>query len=286
MHSALNTMVRTLRRDIEEIQTKTKEAEKEARAAEEALDQLEKTRRESLLQASKHIESMRKLSMAVSHQLRNPATVIGGLARLMLKRSEGREKHDEYLQGIICAAERIEKIIQVVKEHNSIIPCEMKEVALSDLVTEVQDFSDRKAAELSKTIDWTLEIQPLRLSVDVQLMIRALSEISFNAIESFTGERGSIRIAASESEGFLIMQFTDNGRGIPESDLAFIFDPFFTTKAVGVGAGLPLANRIIQEHHGTVNVESECLAGTKVTIRLPITCAKPFHTDFAHVSRS
>lgn len=270
MQSALNIMVRTLRQDIEEIQAKTREAEKEARAAEEALEQLEKARHESIQQTAKHIEGMRKLSMAVAHQLRNPATVIGGLARLMLKKPETKEKHCEYLEGIIAAAERIEKIIQVVKTHNSIRREEMREVDLSELVREVQDLADRKAAEMSKRIDWSLKIEPLRLHVDPRLMIQAMTEIVFNAIESFKRESGSISIVASQRNGFLVMEFTDNGPGIPKSDLPYVFDPFFTTKAVGVGAGLALVNRIVQEHNGLVTVESELVTGTSVKIRLPL----------------
>lgn len=271
MQSALNIMVRTLRQDIEEIQAKTQEAEKEARAAEEALEQLEKTRHESMLQTAKHIESMRKLSMAVAHQLRNPATVIGGLAHLMLKKPETKEKHCEYLEGIIGAAERIEKIIQVVKAHNSIRLEEIREVDLYALVREVQDLADQKAAEMSKRIDWTLKIEPLRLKLDPRLMIQAMSEIVFNALESFKGESGSISVVASQRNGFLVMEFMDNGRGIPKSDLPYVFDPFFTTKAVGVGAGLALVNRIVQEHDGLVTVESELLTGTSVKIQLPLT---------------
>ncbi|NLI31967.1 MAG: hypothetical protein GX422_04180, partial [Deltaproteobacteria bacterium] len=58
---------------------------------------------------------------------------------------------------------------------------------------------------------------------------------------------------------------------IPKSDLPYVFDPFFTTKAVGVGAGLALVNRIVQEHDGLVTVESELLTGTSVKIQLPLT---------------
>lgn len=274
MQAALNVMVKTLRRDIEEIQAKTREAEKEARAAEEALEQLEKARRESMLQSAKHIESMRKLTMAVAHQLRNPATVIGGLARLMLKRREDGEKRSNYLEGIIGAAERIEKIIQVVKAHNSIRLEEVHEVDLPALIVEVRGLVDTKASELSKKVDWSLKIEPLKVQVDPRLMIMALSEILYNALESFEGDTCSISIKASRHNNSLVMEIRDNGKGIPEGDLPYVFDPFFTTKAVGVGAGLPLVNRIVQEHQGVVTIESQVMKGTKVKIQLPLVQGK------------
>jgi|GEM_PF-3537867 len=270
MQAALNVMVKTLRHDIEEIQAKTREAEKEARAAEEALEQLEKARRESLLQTAKHLESMRKLTMAVAHQLRNPATVIGGLARLMLKRRENREKHSEYLEGIISSAERIEKIIQVVKAHNSIRLEEVQEVDLPVLIREVRDLADQKADQLSRKIEWSIEVEPLKVSMDTRLMIQALTEVLYNALESCEGESCPIKIAAFRRNNSLMIEISDKGKGIPEGDLPYVFDPFFTTKAVGVGAGLPLVNRIIQEHEGVVTIESQLLKGTKVKIQLPM----------------
>jgi signal transduction histidine kinase len=71
---------------------------------------------------------------------------------------------------------------------------------------------------------------------------------------------------------FVVVQVQDTGAGIPKEDISRIFDPFFTTKAPGKGTGLGLATcfRIVDQHRGTIEVDSETEVGTTFTVRLPI----------------
>ena len=78
-----------------------------------------------------------------------------------------------------------------------------------------------------------------------------------------------MRLAAREDEGGSVISVTDDGHGIPESEQQYVLDPFYTTKAVGVGMGLTKANRVMQEHGGTLEVESAPGLGTTVSLRLP-----------------
>ena len=85
---------------------------------------------------------------------------------------------------------------------------------------------------------------------------------------------GKITIAATKERatGEVVIEIRDTGQGIAERDLARIFDPFFTTKEVGVGTGLGLSvvYGILQQHHGTITVQSRPGQGTSFFIRLPI----------------
>ena len=84
-------------------------------------------------------------------------------------------------------------------------------------------------------------------------------------------------ISTDTEEQFAVLRFRDTGTGIPADRLGSIFDPFFTTKPVGSGTGLGLSISfgIVQDHGGTIEVESEVGVGTEFTIRLPISGVLP-----------
>nr|MBC8413622.1 GHKL domain-containing protein [bacterium] len=83
---------------------------------------------------------------------------------------------------------------------------------------------------------------------------------------------GIITITTREDNGFVKISISDNGSGIEESKIVKIFDPFYTTKPVGQGTGLGLSisNEIIQQHGGTITVESEPGKGTTFIIAIPV----------------
>jgi signal transduction histidine kinase len=91
-----------------------------------------------------------------------------------------------------------------------------------------------------------------------------------NACQAIEG-KGQIRIRTYFDDGKIYVKISDTGKGIPEKDLNKIFDPGFTTKGVGVGTGLGLSisYRIVEDHHGTMEVESKVGKGTTFTVQLP-----------------
>ena len=100
--------------------------------------------------------------------------------------------------------------------------------------------------------------------------------ILVNAAQAIDG-KGKISIKTFQEGDAIKIQFTDTGKGISPENLANIFEPGFTTKPRGEGTGLGLAicSRIIEEHHGKIEVESEIDTGTTFTITLPIERQKP-----------
>jgi signal transduction histidine kinase len=81
---------------------------------------------------------------------------------------------------------------------------------------------------------------------------------------------GVLTVRAWAEKMEVVLQFEDTGSGIPAEQMNKIFDPFFSTKPTGTGLGLFVSYGIIQNHHGTIEVESTVNAGTTFTVRLPI----------------
>lgn len=270
MQDALNRMSRTLKHDIEVIQKRTDFAEEQARIARDALHETEVANREVVRQITERVESLRKITMAVAHQLRNPMTIIGGFARLLARKPELQGEYLEYLDGILEAAGRIERITEVVSDYSSLRLGEMRQTPVAELVEEARAASEGKTAALARRVSWKIDVQPVSVPVDKSLMTWALAELLDNAVESLPGGVGEVRIEAGRENGAVLLKIVDTGRGIPEAELPYVLDPFYTTKAVAVGIGLPKADRIIHEHGGTMSIASIEGRGTTVTIRLPL----------------
>jgi two-component system NtrC family sensor kinase len=100
---------------------------------------------------------------------------------------------------------------------------------------------------------------------------RVFHNLFLNAIQAFSGEGEVIaETEFSPSEKMVEISVIDNGPGIPKSDRERLFEPFFTTKEEGTGLGLSICRSIIQQHRGSIAIESNRIRGTKVTVKLPL----------------
>lgn len=214
-------------------------------------------------------EGLKKLALAVAHQIRNPIMSIGGFAMRMLKKPDKKDQDTVYLQNILKGANRLEDIVQAVRDYTDLPPVEPIKIPVSEILEKAQRRLRKKAVEFSKKVNWDIQIQPAEVFIDPELFERALDEVLLNALESFAGDQGRINMIVYQDIKGACIEISDTGVGISEQDKPYIFDPFFSTKAMGVGMGLCKAQRIIVEHRGEITINSSLEKGTKVTIRLP-----------------
>ena len=95
-----------------------------------------------------------------------------------------------------------------------------------------------------------------------------LFNLYMNALQAMP-DGGVLTISCQAVPGWLEFSVSDTGVGIPPDQFERIFQPFFTTKAHGIGLGLPITRRLIEDHHGQLLVESQFGYGTTITVRLP-----------------
>ncbi|HEX9112078.1 MAG TPA: ATP-binding protein, partial [Terriglobales bacterium] len=98
---------------------------------------------------------------------------------------------------------------------------------------------------------------------------QVLLNLLLNSVQAIEGS-GLVRVAVSEQNAAAAVTVSDTGRGIPAEHLPNIFRPFFTTKGNGTGLGLSLARRIVEAHHGQIDVASSSGKGTTFSVTLPI----------------
>jgi len=122
----------------------------------------------------------------------------------------------------------------------------------------------KKNLQLRKDYDFKSRLTGFSTRLQ-QLFINLL----INANDAVENESGIVSISGSETEEDLQVIIADNGQGILEKDLEKIFDPFFTTKDLGTGLGLSICYNIVEEHYGTIKVQSLLNEGTAFTITFP-----------------
>jgi len=214
----------------------------------------------------------------IAHEIRNPLTAIGGMARRMLDH-EMDAQYKAYAQQIINSVERLERMLLRIDEYKRILVSVLEKGDIDRVilasVKSVKDLSEGKEIEIKTN----LITAPPPVNMDFGNLKIALFNILQNSVEA-VAKKGEIQIETLlEGDRTLMIKITDNGAGISDDEIRKIFNPFHTSKFEGAGLGLTISYRIIQDHGGDISVKSSKGKGTVVTIRL-----KPAEAPLAKVS--
>lgn len=213
-----------------------------------------------------------EMARKVAHEIKNPLTPIQLSAEHILKvHADRHPDFDRVLQEsisyIISEVENLRRIagefMTIARESGAI----REKFDLKDLVLDLlQPFRET----LAERIKFTLREsgRNFELVGDRGKMKVAIRNILINAIEAIRGP-GRVEINLRDKGAELELEIKDSGCGIPEEVAVHIFEPYFSTKEKGTGLGLPICKRIVEEHEGTIRLESQPGQGTTVTITLP-----------------
>ena len=212
----------------------------------------------------------------IAHQFRNPLSSVGGYAKRILKGSLSSPKAKTYLENVMQETARMETVLQRVEELVRVPRPAFRKETIRTVAEAAQAVLSPKAAEQGIT----LRVNKREFKgegiffADRQLLIRTLDQIVENCCEAIlqkpAKERKKIIDWSIWDDGENVgIAVTDWGRGISRRNMGLIFDPFFTTIPKKVGLGLTFVWRVIEEHGGTVRVNSILNRGTTITLTLP-----------------
>jgi len=246
-------------------------------------------RLEQQLVQSEKLSGLGTMISGVAHELNNPLTVIMGNTELMLLDKSLPSKDIKSLKVIFKESERAARIVSglltFAREHRP----EHRMININDIVKE--SYKLREYNLITNNIEVTLalsaDISPI-LADPYQLQ-QVFTNIIHNARDALMEiGGGTLAIRTFSINNRIGIEFVDNGPGIDKDNLKRIFDPFFTTKDVGKGTGLGLsmAYGIVNEHGGTIEVESEVGRGTKFLVELPVTTGTNTNTRKTSAPRS
>ncbi|MFC1568652.1 PAS domain S-box protein [bacterium] len=227
------------------------------------------------------LASLGVLASGIAHEIKNPLAGIKTMAQACEEEIEGDDPRREYLVRIGKQVNRLDELLKTFFAFARPKPPDRKPCKISNILSEVLPLFDKNlsknqikySCQISDTLPYVL--------VDAQQMQQVFLNLILNAIDAMP-DGGLLNISAKavynprssfDADHFLEyirISFKDNGTGIPEDQLETIFDPFFTTKSTGLGLGLSIVYRIIDEHHGRIGVDSEINQGTTFNIELPL----------------
>jgi PAS domain S-box-containing protein len=224
-----------------------------------------KNLREKLVMAEK-MAALGEVAAKVAHEIRNPLVSVGGFAKRLEKKLDGNLR--EYAGIIVKEVERLEDILKEILGFVKEVRLAKEMVDLNSLVGEVLTLMESGLDERGITVakEFTLQAE---VFVDPNRVKEAFVNILSNAVQSISGS-GSISVRTYVKGPHAVVEVKDTGKGIQESERPFIFNPFYTTKASGTGLGLAITHRIIQEHNGMIEVESEVDKGSVFRVFIPI----------------
>ena len=244
-------------------------------------DLTEQRRIETSLRRAERMASLGILTAGIAHEINSPvgAALLTAEAALTIALSDGQNgRMAACLENIVSAMERCGKTVQNILKFARNEPGEQIECDLNDRVWHVQEILRPYAAERRATINFTsratinfnsrakslpIYASPLEIEILIGNLVR-------NAIES--REMGAaVELRTEVTESLIELCVSDNGAGMPESQMTQIFEPFFTTRQNigGTGLGLSIVYRIAQHHQASIDVQSSPGAGTSVRVHFP-----------------
>lgn len=221
------------------------------------------------LRETEKVAALGEMVDGIAHEIRNPLTAIGGMARRLYE-GEADPQHKEYAHWIIRSVERLEKMLQRIDEYKRILVSTLARGDINKAVEasarEIKEFIEAHGRRIS--VDMRLMPDPPAVNYDYGNMKTALFNILQNSVEAIP-DKGSITVETVPSgDDTIAIRITDDGVGMDREEIRKIFNPFQSTKFEGAGLGLTITYRIVQDHGGEVEVESEKGRGTTVTVRL------------------
>lgn len=257
----------------EQAKAKRDEMERTREAAERLAESNRNLRNaEVSLRRSERLAALGQLTAGLAHELRNPLTTIKGSAEMLSKETVMRRpevmaemagyigSEVDRMSGLISSFLDFARPLQIKPVHAEVRP------VIEEVVRQQSDLASR----CSITVSITMPEDSMAFDFDPDLLRVALSNLLQNAIQASAGGQ-TVEIRASDAQQNVMIFVIDQGQGIDKAHLETIFNPFFTTKPQGVGLGLPIVSKIVDEHHGRMNVFSEVGKGTTFELALPKT---------------
>ncbi|MCL4501599.1 MAG: PAS domain S-box protein [Deltaproteobacteria bacterium] len=205
----------------------------------------------------------------IAHEIKTPLLVIGGFARQLL-RVPGLD--DKARQKLTIMAEEVSNLERLVAEMRDFVrrpPAAKRRGRLKTPISEALELFQDAFSESHIKVQRIEETPLPELNFDAKQILQVLINLFKNALEAMP-RGGEITLTTRVRGDCAEVVVADTGEGMPPEVAANIFQPYFTTKAKGTGLGLAISQNIIQEHGGSLTVESTPGRGTAFTIRLPL----------------
>ncbi len=224
---------------------------------------------QSQLREVEQMTGIGHMAANVAHEIRNPLIAVGGFARQLHEALEPDDARREYTSIILEEVTRLEQILREQLTLEKHLQPVLAPVEINRILKDVWKLlSHGLLSSRVRLVTRLADGLPVTMGDANQLKQAFLNVIS-NAIQSMP-EGGKVEVATRQKGRSIIVTVADTGPGIPEEVRSKLFVPFFTTRPSGSGLGLAVTRRIVENHGGSIEVDSEVGRGTTMRISIPI----------------
>jgi len=230
-------------------------------------------RAESTIESEK-LSAITLLAAGVAHEIGNPLNSLNIHLQLMERelRKLPAAQGERLREDLRVARDEIARLDQIINQFlRAVRPSqpELQPTTVNDVIVETLALLEREIRDRDILVELELGKGLPRILLDRAQIKQAFYNIIKNALQAMRSG-GILRIRTEADGTHIIISFIDSGHGIAPEQIGQLFEPYFTTKQNGTGLGLMIVQRIVREHGGTIEVESDKDRGTTFRVRLPI----------------
>ncbi len=216
------------------------------------------------------LASLGTIVTGVAHEIRNPLSYIKSSTQLLPEKLGNTEWINKYILELLPKEiMRLEGIVDSLLSFGKPKEPKFEIQDINKLLEGIKVLATMQIKAQDKSIIFSMDLAPLpQVYVDPSKITQVIMGLITNAIEAIP-KSGEIKISSKTEGRNVLISVSDTGAGISKDNLSKIFDPFFTTKEKGTGLGLSIMYKIVEQHKGRLEVESEVGRGTTFTIILP-----------------
>ena len=226
---------------------------------------------ESELELSRRLSAIGRLTSGVGHEVKNPINaIVVHLELLKTKLGDAATTPaTRHLDVIDSEIRRLDRVVQTLVDFSRPVEVKLIDCDLRAIVSDVVTLSAAEMSNRGVALSASLPEFPVVAKVDVDLLKQAVLNVVQNGAQAMP-DGGRLHVTLVEDAKSAVIQVEDQGAGISEELREKIFDLYFTTKKGGSGIGLAMTYRILQLHHGSIDVQSEIGHGSVFQLRMPL----------------
>jgi len=230
---------------------------------------LENARIAQQMVQSERLSAVGRMASTIIHDIKNPMGTLRLYAQVIKKKTENEEAA-QMAEEIIHQVDRFVNMTQEILDFSrGISEINLQQVHLGQLMEGALKFIEQDLIKKKITLVRQLDYIGM-CTLDVEKMVRVFYNLASNAADAMP-HGGSLTVVTQQENNHLELSFADTGTGIPEEIRTKIFEPFATFgKKHGTGLGLAIVKKIVDDHKGNIEVESEVNKGTTFRLRIPI----------------
>jgi len=226
----------------------------------------------------RRLADLGQLAATIAHEVRNPLSSIKGAAQLMRNEYEDLAPLQEFVGIIVDEVNTLSRITTDLLDFARPMQMDLQWTRINDVVERTLGFLAPYLEESRVAVHFEGNREVPQVLADPQQIEQVLRNLLINAAQAMPqGGTALLETGWNPEDGSVWLRITDHGAGIPEHKLETIFQPFVTSKTKGTGLGLPIVQKIVENHGGTICVSSRLGQGTTFTVTLP---RRPAVSDF------